>query len=179
MFHLYQECYAHSIVITNDGGWDRWGWLIYVTVWMEDRGWVSFYSFCFCLVLLYFVVWRSQSLYDGFSVCFFRFPFFLCLCSLLPGVTSTEKLLCLSCKSILKVSYLIIILWISLEKGECFDFNHSLGCFYPPLYIIRLLGWVCHFSLLICYSCSFYLHALMLLAFWEWKLPLFNDTGKD
>ena len=26
-----------------------------------------------------------------------------------------------------------INLWVSLEKGECFDFNHSLGCFYPTL----------------------------------------------
>ena len=31
-------------------------------------------------------------------------------------------------KTILKVSYLIIILSIALEKGECFDFNHSLVC---------------------------------------------------
>ena len=37
---------------------------------------------------------------------------------------------------ILKVRYLIIILWISLKKGECFGFNHSLGCVYPTLYII-------------------------------------------
>ena len=36
------------------------------------------------------------------------------------------------------VSYLIIILWITLEKGECFDFNHSLGCVYPTLYTSRL-----------------------------------------
>ena len=96
-------------------------------------------AFVFCSLTFSVSLYRRLE-HDGFSVCFFRFPFFLCLCSLLPGVTSTEKLLCLSCKSILKVSYLIIILWISLEKGECFDFNHSLGCFYPPLYIIRLLG---------------------------------------
>ena len=51
------------------------------------------------------------------------------------GVTSAENLLCLLCKTILKVSYLIIILWISLEKAECFDFIHSLGCVYPTLYI--------------------------------------------
>ena len=30
-------------------------------------------------------------------------------------------------KTISKISYLIIILWISLEKGECFYFNYSLG----------------------------------------------------
>ena len=55
------------------------------------------------------------------------FPYFYCLWSLKLGVTSAEKLLC---KTILKVSYLLIILWISLEKGECFDFNHSLECVY-------------------------------------------------
>ena len=31
-------------------------------------------------------------------------------------------------KAKLFVSDLIIILWFSLEKGECFDFSHSLGC---------------------------------------------------
>ena len=49
-------------------------------------------------------------------------------------------MLCLLCKIILKVRYLIIILWISLKKGECFDLNHSLGCVFPTLYMIRLLG---------------------------------------
>ena len=82
------------------------------------------------------------------------FLYFLCLWSLQLGVASAEKLLCLLYKTILKVSYLIIILWISLEKGECFDFNHSLGCVYPTLYIIRLLHRVCHFSFLICYPSS-------------------------
>ena len=33
----------------------------------------------------------------------------------LTRVTSAEKLLCLLCETISKVSYLIIILWISLE----------------------------------------------------------------
>ena len=59
------------------------------------------------------------------------------------------------CKTILKVSYLINILWISLENGDCFDFNHSLSSVYLSLYIITLLGRVYHFSLLICYPCSF------------------------
>ena len=62
----------------------------------------------------------------------------------------------LLCKTILlKISYLIIILWISLEKGECFDVNHSLRCAYPTLYNIRLLGRVYHFNFMICYPCSF------------------------
>ena len=86
--------------------------------------------------------------------------------------------MCLLCKIILKVSYLIIILWTTLEKGECFDFNYTLGCVYRTLYIFRLLGQVCHLSLLICCPCSFYIHVLMLAAFWEWKLPPFNDNGK-
>ena len=79
---------------------------------------------------------------------------FLCLWSLYVGTTSAEKLLCLLCKTISKVSYLIIILWISLGKGECFDFNHFLRCVYPTIYISRLLSRVYHFSLLICYPCS-------------------------
>ena len=49
---------------------------------------------------------------------------------------------------------MIIILWVPLEKGECFDFNHSLRCVYPTLYIIRLLGRVYHLSFLICYPSS-------------------------
>ena len=61
-----------------------------------------------------------------------------------------------------------------LEKEEVFYFNHSLGCVFPSLYISRLLDQVYHFSLLICDPWSFYFHALMLLAFWKWKLPLFN-----
>ena len=42
-----------------------------------------------------------------------------------------------------------------MEKGECFDFNHSLGCVYPTLYIVRLQSRVYHFSLQICYRYSF------------------------
>ena len=40
------------------------------------------------------------------------------------------------------------------NRTKCFDFNHSLGCVYPTLYIIRLLCRVYHFSLLICYPSS-------------------------
>ena len=68
------------------------------------------------------------------------FLYFLCLWSFELGVTSAEKLLCLLCKTILKASYQIIILWLSLEKGECFNFNYSFGCVYRMLYIFRLLG---------------------------------------
>ena len=81
--------------------------------------------------------------------------FFLCFFYLWPlslKVTSAHKLLYLLCKTILKVKYQIIIMWISLEKGECFYFNHSLGFVYPILYIT---GQVYHFRMLICYPCSF------------------------
>ena len=44
---------------------------------------------------------------------------------------------------------------------------------------IRFPGPVYHFSLLICYPCSFYFHALMLLSHWQCKLPPLNDIGKD
>ena len=32
--HLYQEYHVHFIVITKDGGWDGWGWLMYMRVWV-------------------------------------------------------------------------------------------------------------------------------------------------
>ena len=63
--------------------------------------------------------------------------------------------LCLFCKTISKVRFLIFTLWISLKKGECFDLNLSLGSL-PYFYItIRLLGQVYHFYLLNCYPYSF------------------------
>ena len=40
-------------------------------------------------------------------------------------------------------------------------------------------GRVYHFSYLICYPCSFYFHALMLVAHWEHKRSPLNNTGKD
>ena len=75
-----------------------------------------------------------------------------------------------------QIRYLIIILLISLEKGDCFDFSHPLGYVYPALYIIKLLDQVYLFSLLICYPLSLYIHALMLVALWELKLLPFIDT---
>ena len=113
------------------------------------------YGFVFCCLRFLFLLFRWLEHDAVVSVSLF-FLYFLCLWSLQLGVTSAEKLLCLLCKTISKVSYLIIILWTSLEKGEYFDFNHSLGCVYP---IIRLLGRVYHFNLLIFYSCLFILHA--------------------
>ena len=75
-----------------------------------------------------------------------------CIVSNLKTIKNNEdKKMCLLCKII---RYLINTLWISLEKGKWFDFNHSLGCVYPTLYVIRLLGQVYYFILLICYPCS-------------------------
>ena len=32
-----------------------------------------------------------------------------------------------------KNQYVIIILWVSVQKGERFDFSHSVWCVYPTL----------------------------------------------
>ena len=120
-------------------------WFIYDRVWAGCRECISSESSCF-FVILYIVLSCSQSLYlvdknmmAVASVSLFCF-YFLCLWSLSLRVTSTQKFLCLLCKTILKVRYLIIILWVSMEKGECFDFIHSLKCIYPTQCIIRLIN---------------------------------------
>ena len=75
-------------------------------------------------------------------------------------------------KTISKVRFQITGLWISMKKGECFDYNHSLGSF-PFLFIkIRLLHHVYYFSLLICYTESFLFHALMLVTLLEQNVLL-------
>ena len=53
----------------------------------------------------------------------------------------------------------MIVLWFSLEKGEFFYLNHSLGC--STLYITRLLGQVYHLSLLVCYHIAIYYSKIM------------------
>ena len=65
--------------------------------------------------------------------------------------------MCLLCKTILIINSQVSEHYFMdfLEKGECFDLTHSSGCVYPTLYIIRLLGRVYHFGLLICYPCPF------------------------
>ena len=79
------------------------------------------------------------------------FLYFLCLWSLQLEVITAEKLVFLLCKALLKVSYLIITLWISLEKVKCFDSNH--GCDNQS------------FSLLICYPCLLIFFRLFLTLF--------------
>ena len=89
---------------------------------VKGVGLISYSFGGFFLVLLYFLF----SEHDGCYVCFFDFLFSSSLAPLIKSYWCI-KMLCLLCKTILKVRYLINILWISLEKGECFDFNHPLG----------------------------------------------------
>ena len=72
---------AMSIVLSLQilGGWNRWGWLIYIRVWVGGSGWVPSYSFFSCAFV--FVFSHSESLYlDDWSmmavVCFFVFSLF-------------------------------------------------------------------------------------------------------
>lgn len=62
-------------------GWDGWWWFIYVWVWVEDRGWVSYFFLFFvqflCCCSLFFYGWHmivvvSVSL---FFFCFVSCPF--------------------------------------------------------------------------------------------------------
>ena len=98
------------------------GWFILGCEWGKGGGshllqFLGFFSCAF--VFSFFRAWRLLCL----------FLWFLFSSSLAPLIKSywCIKMLCLLCKTILKVRYLINILWISLEKGECFDFNHPLG----------------------------------------------------
>ena len=77
---LYQEWHAHCIVITNDGRWDRWSWLIYIRVWVGGQGLsiilqFLFFScaFVFCCLLfsIPFFRWLEH------DVCFVSFFCFL------------------------------------------------------------------------------------------------------
>ena len=36
--HLCQQLYHHFIIINDEEGWDMWGWLIYIRVWVEGQG---------------------------------------------------------------------------------------------------------------------------------------------
>ena len=139
---------AMSIVLLLQlmGGWARWG----LADLCQGEGGGIFLVFVFCCLTFSVPLFRWLER-DGWCVCFFVFSLFSSSLIPLSKRTSAEKLLC---KTISKVSRLIIILWVSLEKGECFDFSHSLGCVQPTLYIGKLLGRVYHFRLLICCLCS-------------------------
>ena len=82
--YLYEECHAHCIVITNDGGDGiGGGWLIYVRVWVVGQGMVLSYTcfvflscaFVFCCLTFSVPLCRWLEL-DGCCVCFFVFSLF-------------------------------------------------------------------------------------------------------
>ena len=81
-------------------------------------GIISFLFFCsvFVLFLTVFSWLVHATLFCPFHCSFFAF-----------FVSVSWKLLYLFSKTISKVKFLITNLRISLKKGECFDFNHSLG----------------------------------------------------
>ena len=111
----------------------HWGCLIYIRVWVRQRG-ASYHLivlgvFLFFLFLYFFCLISSVHLFrwlehDGCCVCFFVFS--LLSFSLVPLSRSYYCGKKCVCYVKLFQSYLIIILWIFLEKGECFDFNHPL-----------------------------------------------------
>ena len=67
--HLYEEYYAHCIIITNDRGMGLVGKLIQVRVWVMGQGWVSSDRFSFFVVLfsvplfMYFSTFLSPFIY--------------------------------------------------------------------------------------------------------------------
>ena len=99
------------------------------------------------------------------------------------------------CKGTLTKIFICSKFCCSFEKEKYFE-RHSGVChhqkekevkpkkgelaIYPtPYIIIRILDHIYHFNLLICYPCSFYFHALMLVGPSEQNLSLFNNTWKD
>ena len=112
-------------------------WIIYL-----------FFVFVFICALVFWslmpCVFFKWVEHDSCCVCFF--VYYLFSLSLVP---LTRSYWCI--EIVVSVMY---VLWISLEKGECFNLNHSLGCLPYCINIIRPLGRVYHFSWLICYPCS-------------------------
>ena len=84
---------------------------------------IFLFSFSVFVLLLIVLSWLVLC-------CVFLIVSFLLSLSLVPLIRcyySAWKLLCLFCKTISVIRFLITTLWISLKKGECFDFNHTLG----------------------------------------------------
>ena len=133
----------------------------------------------------YHLRWHGQLC---LTLCFWNIAFFLFKCLILlfiqGGSLSSHKIITSGIKLWIKLSVVQNCFKSqlsdhysvdSMEKGECFDFESLLWVCLP-----YFIGGVYHFSLLICYPCSYYFHVLMMLvAFWEWKHPPFNDTGRD
>ena len=143
--------------VAGGGGWFILGYELGYREWVSAYSFCCFFSCAFVICSLTFLVplfrWIEHDDYNFCSFVFFVSGPFNKDSQVHRGCSVCW--LCLLCKTSLKVRYVIIILWISLEKGACFDYNHSWECVYPSLYIIRFLGQVYHFSLLICYPYSF------------------------
>ena len=92
--------------------WKGWRWLTYFRGQMEKRclGIICFLYFCpvLCYYQLFFIGWCMMVILFDY---FFLFCF-LCLCLFQLGVTSAQKLLCLFCKSIPNVRFVILTLLI-------------------------------------------------------------------
>ena len=133
------------------------------------------FVFCSLMSFVSFFKWLECA---SCCVCFFVYYFSLSLVPLTRSYCCLEIVVCLLCKTIHKVS-IWSLFCVFPWKSECFNLNNSLGYLHTLYLIIRLLGWAYDFSLLICYPCSFYFHALTLLALWEYNLPPLDDTWKD
>ena len=128
---LYAEI---SFVSPGVGGGGEDGkvgdWFIYVRVWARGQFAGIFFSlFCSVFVLLLFVLsWLVHG-----SCVYFIVPFLLSLSLVL----LTRHYWCIS-----KVRFLISTLWISLKKGELFDFSHPKGSLpfkdFTPFYSSQL-----------------------------------------
>ena len=86
--------------------------------WQVSSYVVFSYAFVFCSLTFSVPLFKWLE-HDGCCVRFFNFSLFSL--SLVPLPRSYW------CKKILKVRYLVIILWVSLEKGDCFDLAWGLG----------------------------------------------------
>ena len=118
-------------------GWDRWGWGgvdSYQGVGTRGGYYLLVCSF-FYIYICAFVFWSLMSYlffkwveHDSCCVCFFVYYLF----SLSPAPLTSSywgiEIVVSVMYHYLWSQYLIIILWISLEMGECFNLNHSLGC---------------------------------------------------
>ena len=116
--HLWVLCFIFWVFFWADGinkcGWCGGGSFISGCGWGRRVGYylIVFFICAFvfwCLMSCLFFNWVEH---DSYCVCLFVYYLF-------------SLSLMYHC---LKSQYLIIILWISLEKGDCFNLNHSLAC---------------------------------------------------
>ena len=113
------------------------------------------FVFCSLMSFVSFFKWLECA---SCCVCFFVNYFSLSLVPLTRSYCCLEIDACLSCKTIHKVG-IWSLFCVFLGKVSVLIWITLLGIYHTLYIIIRLLGWVYHFSLLICYPCSFYFHA--------------------